>query len=322
MKRGFWKLRVVVLVFSVAVLVFPAGIGDAQVSNPTIFIREDGSIEPSDVPIQRNGDVYTFTGDVYAQGILVERKGVTIDGAGHILMGPYTGNQTLWTIGAGPNQTPTNETFSIGIDVLTRSVSDLTVKNLNIKNFSIGMYLWTANSVAVGNSVTNGIIGILIQSNNINVTKNYIANFEYGVYFGETSTGNISANVKLVENCFADNLKQLDGCVCKDYNLTEDKHTWDDGFRGNYWSDYTGVDNNNDGIGDTPYEIDPLNWDRFPLMQSPAVPPTPSPTVPFLGLNEWHIISAASVVGMVVAVVLVWRIKHRKTETRVFTASS
>ncbi len=322
MKRGIWKLTVAFLVFSVAVLVFTVSSGNAQVSHPAVFIREDGSIEPSSVPIQRNGDVYTFTGDVYAQGILVERKGVTIDGAGHVLMGPYTGNQTLWVIGAGPNQTPTNETFSIGIDLLTRSVSDLTVKNLNIKNFSIGMYLWTENNLAFGNAITNGIIGVLIQGNSITITENYIADNKNGVYFGETSAGNISANVRLYENCFVDNLRQLSGCVCIDYNLTEDKHTWDNGTRGNFWSDYTGTDANGDGIGDTPYVIDVLNEDRFPLMQSPALPPTPLPTAQFFGLTEWHIIGVAAVVGVVVAVVLVWRIKRKKTETREFAVGT
>jgi len=37
---------------------------------------------------------------------------------------------------------------------------------------------------------------------------------------------------------------------------------------GNYWDDYTGVDNNGDGIGDTPYTIPGLERkDRYPLMK-------------------------------------------------------
>lgn len=30
---------------------------------------------------------------------------------------------------------------------------------------------------------------------------------------------------------------------------------WDNGAIGNYWSDYSGKDTNDDGIGDTPYTI-------------------------------------------------------------------
>jgi len=53
---------------------------------------------------------------------------------------------------------------------------------------------------------------------------------------------------------------------------------WDDGYPsgGNYWSDYTGVDANSDGIGETPYVIDVNNTDRYPLVN----PWTPTPAAP------------------------------------------
>jgi len=47
---------------------------------------------------------------------------------------------------------------------------------------------------------------------------------------------------------------------------------WDNGTIGNYWADYIGVDTNDDGIGDTPYNIQgsagsqdnyPIWWDRL-----------------------------------------------------------
>jgi len=317
------KLRVLVaavLVICIFLLVFPAKLASAQVSHPEIHILTDGSVVPSSVPISRSGDVYTFTEDIYTQGILVEKAGVTIDGAGHLLMGPYTGNQTLWTIGAGPNQTPTNETFSIGVDLLNRSMTDLTVRNLNIKNFSIGMYLWTAGSVAEGNSISNAIIGILIQANGITIKDNYISNNMHGLYFGVTSTGNISADVQMYGNSFVDNTMQLDGCVCeeynKEYNLSEAVHTWDSGSRGNFWSDYNGTDVNGDGIGDTPYEIDVLNVDRFPLINNAGVPPTPNPA---FTVTLWHVagIAAVAVVAVIVAAVALARRKKQpaKPET-------
>jgi hypothetical protein len=54
--------------------------------------------------------------------------------------------------------------------------------------------------------------------------------------------------------------------------------SWDNGAMGNYWSDYSGVDQNNDGIGDTPYVIDENNKDSYPLMTAHESLPSPTPT--------------------------------------------
>ncbi|MFX1490308.1 MAG: NosD domain-containing protein, partial [Promethearchaeota archaeon] len=42
---------------------------------------------------------------------------------------------------------------------------------------------------------------------------------------------------------------------------------WDDGSIGNYWDDYSGVDANDNGIGDTPYSITGTanSKDNFPI---------------------------------------------------------
>lgn len=56
----------------------------------TIYIRADGSIDPTTAPIQRNGDVYNLTGNITndADGIVVERDNIVIDGSGFVIEGP------------------------------------------------------------------------------------------------------------------------------------------------------------------------------------------------------------------------------------------
>jgi hypothetical protein len=48
----------------------------------------------------------------------------------------------------------------------------------------------------------------------------------------------------------------------------EGPNSWDDGKHrgGNFWSDYTGIDANDDGIGDTPFTFDAYNQDQYPLV--------------------------------------------------------
>jgi hypothetical protein len=48
--------------------------------------------------------------------------------------------------------------------------------------------------------------------------------------------------------------------------IDENINSWDNGEQGNYWDKYRGIDNNDDGIGDTPYTISEGNIDRYPLM--------------------------------------------------------
>ena len=122
-----------------------------------IIIRPDGTISPSDALIQRNGDTYTFTGNIY--GAIKIRSMVVLDGAGYTLAGPYNGSQVdVWVVGDGPNQSPDLVAeYIIGIDLGGKTVEGVTIQNINVKNFSIGMYMWTKNNTVSGNSVSESI---------------------------------------------------------------------------------------------------------------------------------------------------------------------
>ena len=295
------------LVFSTASLAYKVA---PALAMQTVFINSDGSIDPASVPIHRIEDTYIFTGDIYAC-LIVNRSDIVIDGAGYTIRGALEGTQgDLW-IGQGPNPEITNETtvpYTIGIDTASGSITGVTIKNLNIKDFSIGMYIWTVNNAIIGNAVIGNIVGVLLSGSNNSVVENYIANNEVGMFFGTNQPGDIPLYLTVSHNSFNNNTNHLNGCVCKEYNMTEETHTWDNGKEGNYWCDYNGTDSDGDGIGDTPYEIDVLNQDRYPLMQSYATPPSNRAEAPI------QILITAVAVSAIVIVVTVafWKRRNKR----------
>ena len=111
------------------------------------------------------------------------------------------------------------------------------------------------------------------NSTNNTITRNLIKdNSYYGLYIEPFSNGN-----SIYHNNFINNSQHAhDEC----------NNVWNDIYPsgGNYWDDYLGVDNNGDGIGDTPYLIPGgSNIDEYPLIDlwigeniPPEVPVKPS----------------------------------------------
>ena len=210
------------------------------------------------------------------------RSNMVLDGAGYTLKGSFNGNSSdIWVVGTGPNPN-TLDYYTIGVDLGNSSVNGVTIENLNVENFSIGMYVWTRNNTVDGNALSGCIVGLLMSGSNSTITRNYLTGNIEALFFGFNSpSGQFPPDMVVYDNAFVQNNVQISGCQCKAYNLSETPHDWDNGTVGNYWSDYNGTDLNHDGIGDTPYVIDVLDRDRFPLMQSPVTPPVPASKQPF-----------------------------------------
>ncbi len=302
------KILVSMLIFlALASSIFLVRSTNAQPVLQTIFIQPDGSIYPDTAPVQRSGNTYTLTDNVYA-AIKILKSNIVLDGAGYTLSGPFNGNSTdIWVIGTGPDPN-TLDKYTIGVDIGNKSVNRITIENLNVENFSIGMYIWTQNNTVTGNAISDNIVGLLISGSNATLSRNYISDNLRGVFMGFNS-GTTPNDILVFQNVFEKNKIQLSGCQCKTYNTSEPPHNWDNGKQGNYWNDYNGTDANHDAIGDTPYVIDILNRDRFPLMQSPIKPPVPISKIPIEA-----IVLGISVSAVLLAVVYtVKRTRKRKT---------
>jgi len=169
----------------------------------TIYIRADGNVEGT-AAIRREGNVYTFTGNIYGS-IVVEKDNVMIDGAGHTLQG--TGNETGIQITSGENMTIKNlniKLFGIGIALEDSSKCTIVGNNMVYNNWGIKLYNASGNTISE-NQITENIPieglfdgGIFICGSSNRVYGNYIADNENGVIlyndYGGTSNNTISEN--------------------------------------------------------------------------------------------------------------------------------
>jgi parallel beta-helix repeat protein len=143
-----------------------------------------------------------------------------------------------------------------------------------IANNSWGVLLGysSPSNTVTANTLSNNVVGIdLFSSDNI-ISKNNVTNNEYAIAAIGSSNNSISANNITNNSNYG---VWLDSSSNNTVNnaiqvfSVNSTNTWDDGYPsgGNYWSDYSGIDANYDGIGDTPYIIDANNQDNYPLMK-------------------------------------------------------
>ena len=314
---SIWVSLLVVALFG-AVLKVP--VVDAS---DTFYIRADGSIDPPDAPVSTVDNVtYTLTGNIAsdADGIVVERSSIIIDGAGCTVEGTETG--TGFSL-AADNVTVRNtyvQKFRYGIAVSSSGCT--IISNIMTYNVKWGAYLGGSNNRIICNRIADtglnlvgyDIVGIyvgygsdnntitdnhiekngydgsgilLYHSSDNTITGNNITNHDYAGIYLDQSSGN-----SFYHNNFLNNYYQAYGSYSA--------NTWDGGYPsgGNYWSDYTGVDEKSgpnqdepgsDGIGDTSSSI----GDRYPLM-NPLGSPQP-PIAIFTQFPQYAVIDEAVV---------------------------
>lgn len=181
-----------------------------------------------------------------------------------------------------------------------------TVENNLLAYNDVGMSLLGCYNVTVCNNTasSNGFHGIGVSdSGNVTVYNNTISNnTDTGLYIAHVTSPTVfydniirdndpygaylgaSQHCLLYRNLFIDNAHQS-----YDSSTSAQQNQWDNGSVGNYWSDYTGSDSNQDGIGDTPYGIPGgSSEDRYPLVD--IHPPVSSIVlIGTAGDNGWYV---------------------------------
>ena len=163
---------------------------------------------------------------------------------------------------AGGNNTLSNNLFvgnSEGIWI-SHERYDLIKNNIVRSDSQFNLYLWVSyDCLVLDNVFADCYTGIREGFGGYNmICRNLITNNNIGIRY-ETEFRVWWYN-SLYLNNFVNNTVQA-------MIPTTKNSTWDDGVKGNYWSDYTGIDLDGDGIGDAPYIVSGDNLDNYPLME-------------------------------------------------------
>ena len=175
----------------------------------------------------------------------------------------YTGIRLWWSFNniVSENNVANNEECGISLGGPHDYPFYNSVFGNNVTNNEVGIELdYGSNNGIFTNNVKDNEVGIsLIGASNNSIFQNNISNNNhYGVLLDSSRT--YVTNNRFYHNNFINNTQQIF------YKTSSYANFWDNGFEGNYWSNYTDVDLNRDGIGDIYHVIDTNNTDHYPLM--------------------------------------------------------
>lgn len=264
----------------VGVLGVSISVRKVQAQYPIIRIKADGSIDPPSANITTSDCIsYYFNGSINAS-ILVERNNITVDGAGFALQGVHGAyGFNLTNVSNVTIKNVEIKAFERGIWLDTSSNNTISGNNITAGN-SLSIYFWrSANNTISGNNITNNGEGIMLGGSNFNaISGNTVANNLEGIRLYDSSNFNTIIGNGITNNHNGIGLDESSDNKVYHNNFVDNTqqvyfyrsgyaNSWDNEMEGNYWSNYTGVDRDPiDGIGDTSHIIEASNRDNFPLM--------------------------------------------------------
>lgn len=255
-----------------------------------LYVDDDGKQEYSIIQdaidaAPDNYTVYVFSG-TYHETLLVN-KTITLMGENPettIIDGNKSGNVLTVSSAEKCNisgftiQNSKSNSAGINLETSNNNVSNLIIKNNYnglyaagvkynslhnnsfISNSNYGIYFSGSNYNTIKyNAFTENGYGLRIKGSRYNIVfENQFENNSRGMYFCCGASNNVAYHNNFINNSIWNGNDYVGGNDWYDKDINE----------GNYWDDYQGTDDDDDGIGDTPYNItsDGTKQDLYPLI--------------------------------------------------------
>lgn len=227
------------------------------------------SISISGFTIQNCGTKWNIGGSPYSAGVYM-RNVTDCSISGNMFIYDAVAIQLEYEANGNIIANNTVTDVTLGFGTFDASWNSFISNNVSSNGRGLGLNVNSDYNIISDNRITSQewVVGLHICHYN-NITRNYIANGQIGIFLPDSSEN------RIFHNTIVNNFLQ----ASTTYEGSAQLHNyWDNGYPsgGNYWSDYNGVDfysdidqneTGPDTKGDSKYIIDGSNADNYPLIE-------------------------------------------------------